>query len=197
MNHLFERMFLYDEGDAGSGAGKKGGDPPKGNKGGTGDPTPPTFDAWLEGQDDATKGLIDGHVKGLKAALGSERDAREKAEEDLRDVASKLEKGSEAQKEVLRLADAVAEGSSKADFYEDAHDAGVTNIKLAYHVATTEKLFDGRGNVNFETLKANYPELFGAKGRKPSGDAGMGTGTQLGKKADMNEAIRAMSGRKT
>jgi hypothetical protein len=175
--------------------GGKGGDPPKTSEPKTGEKPPPTFDSWFEEQPDEIKGLVEGHVKGLKTALGSERDARDKAEKDLRDVAAKLEKGSEAQKQVLELADAVQEGNTKADFYEDAHAAGVSNLKLAWHIAKTEELFDKRGVVDFEKMKANYPELFGRLSKTPPGNVGAGGNQKLAPARSMNEFIRRQAGR--
>ena len=89
----------------------------------------------------------------------------------------------------------MAEGTTKADFYEEAHKAGVSNLKLAYHIATTEELFDKRGAVNFEKMKEAYPELFGKK-QVPRGDAGEGTGTAPGgKEVSMNAFIRKAAGK--
>lgn len=192
-------FFTPDKGDGGDG-GNGEGDPPgtkdkdKG-KGGKGDPTPPTFETWYNGLDATSRDLVDGNVKGLKGALATERDARTKAEDDLRGVAGKLEKGSEAQKEVLRLADDVAENTKKADFYEDAHEAGVSNLKLAFYIATNEGLFDKRGNVNFEGLKKDYPELFGKSSRGSSANAGEGGAGNLTPEPTMTGWIRREAGR--
>ena len=151
---------------------------------------------WHDALPKDAQELVAEREKGLKSALDSERDARKTAETDLRAVAKKLEEGSVAQQEVLKLADQVAEGTTKADFYEDAHKAGVSNLKLAYHVATTEELFDKRGAVNFEKMKESYPELFGKK-QVPRGDAGEGTGTAPGgQKIGMNEFIRRSAGKR-
>jgi hypothetical protein len=150
---------------------------------------------WHDALPPEAQELVAEREKGLKSALDSERDARKTAETDLRAVAKKLEEGSEAQQEVLKLADQVAEGTTKADFYEEAHKAGVSNLKLAYHVATTEELFDKRGAVNFEKMKEAYPELFGKK-QVPRGDAGEGTGTAPGgKDISMNAFIRRSAGK--
>lgn len=201
MKNLLERNLLFAPEDKGAGGGdsKGNGDAkPKGenDKGKVGElKSEPTFEEWLVGQDDTVKGLIDGHVKGLKTALGSEREARGQAEQDLRDVAGKLEEGSAAQKEVLRLADDVAVGNTKADFYEDAHEAGVSNLKLAYHVAVTDDLFDKRGNVNFDKMKEAYPELFGKPPKRPKAGAGEGAGEDLSGQADMNLFIRRSAGK--
>ena len=184
MNDLLGKIrFEADKG--------KGGDLPV-----TKEPNPaPTFDTWYEGQDDTVKGLIEGHVGGLKSALGTERDARGKAEEGLLKVAGKLEKGSEAQKEVLRLADVAASANTKADFYEIAQAAGVSNLKLGYHVAVTDELIDKRGNVNFEKMKETYPELFAKAPKTPSADAGAGKGDGITPAGGMNAFIRQGSGR--
>jgi len=150
---------------------------------------------WHDALPPEAQELVAEREKGLKSALDSERDARKTAETDLRAVAKKLEEGSEAQQEVLKLADQVAEGTTKADFYEEAHKAGVSNLKLAYHIATTEELFDKRGAVNFEKMKEAYPELFGKK-QVPRGDAGEGTGTAPGgKEISMNAYIRRAAGK--
>ncbi len=159
--------------------------------------TPLKWDTFHGSLPEVAQKLIADHESGLRTALVTERDARGDLEKDLKNVAGELEKGSDAQKEVLKLADKVAAGDRKADFYEDAHKAGVSNLKLAYHVAKTDDLFDKRGNVNFEKMKDAYPELFGKK-KVPDGSGGDGTGGgHPGKKQTMNDAIRAMSGRKT
>ena len=146
---------------------------------------------WHDALPKEAQELIATRESGLKTALDSERDARKDAEKDLRAVAKDLEEGSEAQKKVLTLADDVAEGTKKADFYEDAHKAGVSNLKLAFLVATDEGLFDKRGNANFDKLKEGFPELFGKK-RIVDPNAGEGTGRELdGTKADMSEFIRS------
>jgi len=150
---------------------------------------------WHDALPKEAQELVAEREKGLKSALDTERDARKTAEKDLRNVAKKLEEGSEAQQEVLKLADQVAEGTTKADFYEEAHKAGVSNLKLAYHVAITEELIDKRGAVNFEKMKEAYPELFGKK-QVPRGDAGEGTGTAPGgKDISMNAFIRRSAGK--
>jgi len=151
-----------------------------------------TFHASLP--EEAQK-LISDREGGLKTALKTERDARGKAEKDLRDIADKLEKGSDAQKEVLKLADKVAEGTQKSDFYEEAHEEGVSNLKLAYVVAMQDGLISKRGKIDWKTLKESYPELF-SKIKIPDGDAGDGTGSKRpGGKMDMNALIRKKAGR--
>lgn len=196
MNRLWKGILYDKDGTAGGGTDDGKGDPSKDK--GTVDVKPVVldWDTWHGTLPKAAQKLIAAHESGLKTALGSERDARGKAEGDLRNVAKKLEEGSEAQKEVLKLADDVAVGNTKADFYEEAHAAGVSNLKLAYHVAVTEELFDKRGNVDFAKMKETFPELFGKAPIKPKTNAGDGTDTDLGQTADMNAYIRKAAGRR-
>lgn len=154
------------------------------------------WDAWHGSLPEPQQKLIAERESGLKTALDSERDARKTAEKDLRAVAAKLEKGSEAQNEVIKLADAVAESTVRADFYEEAHKAGVSNLKLAFHVASTEDFFDKKGNANFDRMKEQYPELFGVKKPPVKGNAGDGTGsTPTGGKTGMSAWIRSQAGK--
>lgn len=196
MFRLWKGM-LYDKDAAGCGKeGDKGDGKDKGGE------KPPVkvdvldWDTWHGALPKEAQALIADHESGLKTALDTERDARGTAEKALRGVADKLEKGSDAQKEVLKLADEVEAKAAKTEFYEDAHEAGVINLKLAYHIAVTEDLFDRRGNVNFEKLKENYSELFAKAPRKPPADAGKGAGGDLSQSAGMNEFIRQQAGRK-
>ena len=181
--------FAPDDGGAG-GSGEADGEE---NQGEQADVL--VWDTFHDSLKPEAQALIATRESGLKTALSSERDARKTAEKDLRDVADKLEKGSQAQKDVLELADAVAAGTLKSDFYEDAHKSGVTNLKLAYLVAKDDDLFDKRGNVNFEKMKEANPELFGRK-IIPDVGAGDGTGSRdMPKKVDMNAMIRKKAGR--
>ena len=195
MNDL-RKGILFAPDKAGGGTGDGKGDPSD-TTGVAAAAKPAVLDweTWHKALPKEAQTLIADHEGGLKTALGSEREARKTAEKDLRDVAKKLEEGSDAQKEVLRLADDVAAGNTKVDFYEDAHEAGVSNIKLAYHVAVTEDLFDKRGNVDFEKMKTDFPELFAKPTRKPKGGAGDGAGDELGQKAGMSAWIRNQAGR--
>jgi len=162
----------------------------------TGGEKPQTFEAWLEGLTPEAKVLLDTHTAGLKSALDSERGTRKDLEKQVRDLAGKAEKGSEAQTELTRVADGLAEADRKTDFYEAAHAAGVNNLKLAYTVAVQDDMFDRRGGVNFEALKTAYPQLFGGTPAAPPGNAGAGTGTQPpAPKGGMNEFIRRQAGR--
>ena len=166
--------------------------------GGTGDAAhqePLAFDRWIGEQDEAVKTMLDGHTSGLKSALESERENRKKLQKELRELAGKAKEGSEAQTQLTAMADRIEAADMKADFYEEAHAAGVSNLKLAFLVAQEEELFDRRGNVNFEQMKKDYPELFGGRPKVTAGNAGDGTGGTQPSGQDMNSFIRAASGR--
>lgn len=168
------RMFAADSGAGGGGVGNAGGSADANGDQGEGNSETLTFDTWLATQPDDVKGLLDGHTKGLKTALESEREIRKTREKELRDLAKKAEEGSEAQKQLTDLANQESETGRKADFYEAAHAGGVTNLRLAYLVAVQDELFDKKGNVDFDEMKKGYPELFGSKSTA-AGNAGSGT----------------------
>ncbi len=153
-----------------------------------------TYEAWFEKQDETVKGFLDGHTKGLKSALDSERETRKGLEKQMRELATKAEKGSDAEKQLTAFADKLAESDRRADFFDAAHKAKVTNLKLAYITAVTDELFDKKGNVSFDTMKKSYPELF-ASTKTPAGNAGDGTEGTTNVAADMNSRIRRQAGR--
>lgn len=150
-----------------------------------------SFDKWIESQEEKVKGLLESHTKGLKSALDSERETRKGFEKQIKELVGKAEKGSEAERQLNTLLEQAEATNRKAAFYEEAHSAGIANLKLAYIVASTEGLFDKKGNVDFSTMKTNYPELFA----KPiiKGNAGEGTDSEPIKKS-MNDIIRKAAG---
>jgi len=186
------RKGLFYSPDDGAGDGAPGeGEQDQGSQEGEG----LQWDTWHETLPEAAQKLIAEHEGSLKSALKTERDARGEAETKLREIAAELEAGSDLQNKVLELADKEAAASLKAEFYEEAHAASVTNLKLAYHVATTEGFIDKKGKVDFAGMKEEYPELF-VKKFIPDGGAGDGTVGKLpGGKVDMNALIRAKAGR--
>jgi len=161
-----------------------------------GEKQPETYEAWLEGQPAEVKTLLDTHTQGLKSALDSERGTRKDLEKQVRDLAGKAEKGSEAEAQLTKLADDLANEGRRADFYQSAHAAGISDLRLAYLVAVQDEMFDKRGAVNFEELKRTYPLLFGGKPGTPPGNAGAGTGsTPAPPVDDVNAAIRRAANR--
>lgn len=149
----------------------------------------PTFESWLDSQDESVKGLIDGHVKGLKSALDNERTQRSDLARQLREVTTKAEKESELVSAQLEAAE------RRAAFYEDAGrpEIGCSNPKAALALAQAEGLFDKGGRVDWDALKAAAPELF--RPRVPQGNAGVGTGSPPPATNSMNDFIRAAARR--
>lgn len=140
---------------AGNGASSGGGTPPDSQN-----QTPLTFESWLTSQDDAIKKLIDGHIKGLKATLETERTQRKDFERQVKDLASKLEKGSDGWEQAEALASQIAQLERQAAFYDAAHAAGVTNLRLAWLAAQDAKLINDKNQVDLDALKAAHPQLF-------------------------------------
>ena len=191
MSRFLEGLYFSPEADEGEGEGDQEQDGQQQEQ--EGDVL--EWDTFHKALPEEAQKLIASREGGLKTALKTERDARGKVEKDLKDVAGKLEKDSDAQKEVLKLADDVAAGAEKADFYEEAHEEGVSNLRLAYVVAKQDELINKRGKIDWKTLKESYPELFGKK-KVPDGGAGEGTGGRRpGEKVDMNALIRRKAGR--
>jgi len=157
------------------------------------------YEDWFKAQPEHVKKAIDLHTTGLKTALDSERTSRGNLEKQVRELATKAEKGSEAQTQLTQLADQLQGETQRSDFFEAAHTAGVTNLKLAYVVCQTDELFDKKGNVDFDQLKKKYPELFGRvivqNGKRVKGGAGEGSDQNIQKSGDMNSFIRRASGR--
>jgi len=180
--------FLYEAEKGGAGSSDDGGE---------GDPqkTELTFDTWVKDQPDDVKTMLEGRHGRVLADLVGERKTRQDLEKKVRDLAAKSEKDGEMQKQLTDLADKMGEADRRAEFFEAAHAVGVTNLKLAYTVAVTDEMFDRRGQVNFEQLKQQYPELFGSVRKQAPGGAGNGTGGEQKPTGTMNDWIRKKSGR--
>lgn len=155
-----------------------------------------TFDGWLGSQADEVKTLITSHVAGLKSALDSERKQRNELTKSLKDATKDMEAGTKAREALEGLTSRMEEQEAQLAFYDTATAAGITNLKLAWIAAREADAIDKRGNVNLETLKQAYPELF-KKPVPPPGNAGAGQGNGLPGKKDMNNFIRAAAGRQT
>ncbi len=156
---------------------------------------PLTFDLWLAGQPPEVKNLIEERTNGLKSALDSERLQRKDFEKKLRDAAKKLEEGSESRKALEDMAGKLSNLEKQASFFDAAHSAGATNLRLAFLAAQESGLLDGDvGKIDFERFKADFPELFSSP-KTPPGHAG--TGTQHTPAArSMNDFIRTSAGRR-
>lgn len=154
-----------------------------------------TFDSWFATQDEAVKGLLDTHTNGLKSALQSERDQRGKLQGELKKVTKELEEGTEARKQLESITTKLDELETQNAVYETLTAAGITNLKLGWMAVQASGALDKRGNVNIETLKAEYPELF-KKAAPPPGNAGSGQNNGLpAGNGSMDDYIRRAAGR--
>jgi len=94
-----------------------------------------------------------------------------------------------------QLATELATSKAQAAFYEQARQAGVTNLGLAYIAARENGLLDEAGVADLELLKERFPELFRQKAVMPPGNAGSGAGAPA-RQASMNDFIRVAAGRR-
>ncbi len=155
---------------------------------------PLDIEAWLKAQPAEIAAALEDRTKGLKTALDTERETRKAQEKQLRDLAKRAESGSEAQKQLIDLADQIAVRDRQMEFYAEAHKLGVADLKLAWLAAQSDDLIDSKGRTNFDQLKTLHPQLFGVT-TQPRGNAGVGTGGPATGKVDMNRLIRIKAGR--
>lgn len=149
-----------------------------------------TFETWLEEHADV-KPLYEAHTQGLKGALETERASRKELEKQLRGLSKQAEAGSAAQQQLSEIADKLAATERQTKFYDNAHAAGVKNLKLAWKAA--EEFVGADGEVDLNAMKQAYPELF--SGQKPL-DSKAGQGMQNQPEAlTMNDIIRRAAGR--
>ncbi len=196
---LFEMKRFFDVEGGGGGAGNQmvaqGNQPIVPTNASTGNQAvAPTqgvnFEAWLKEPANAEIAkAYETHTQGLRSALNTERTARGDLEKQLRDLAKKAEAGSDAETKLTELANALADKSRQMQFFDAAHEAGVTNLKLAWLAARDAGLVSDKGEVDFDKLKAGYPELFGRAVTAPPVNGGAGNAQQPAK-VDMNDVLR-------
>lgn len=158
----------------------------------------PTFEEWLAKQDEPTKGLITERFKSLEATVRATRTERDDLAKQVREAAKGLEEGSAARKALEEVSGKLEETERRTSFYEEAlkPEISCTQPRLAYMAAMADGLIDGRGRINWETLKTNYPDLFRRTVQIPPGNAGNGAGQQnVPAQRDMNAFIRRAAGR--
>ena len=154
-----------------------------------------TYDAWITEQDESVQGIIGSHIEGLRKALKSERGERKDFEKQLREATVKLEAGSEVRAELEALSTTLETERQRADFYDQAHAAGVSNLRLAWIAAQGGDYLDRKGALDVDALKQDYPELFPAP-QATRGNAGNGAGGEAPSGgSSMNSMIRQMGGR--
>lgn len=155
--------------------------------------TPPTFESWLAGQDETTKGLLDGHTKGLKSALDTERTERTNLATQIKALQAKAEKGSELEKSLIDLQSQLSIAQRRAEFAEEASkpEIGCLNPKLAWLVAEQGALFNSKGIPDWVAIKSQAPELFR---KATTGSVNGGDGNTNTNAFNMNDRIRRAAG---
>ena len=171
------------------------GDPGENQQGGDGT-SPESWETWLESQSEEVRALYEEHTSGLRSALQGERQQRSDLARQLREATAALEEGSEARTTLEQVTAELEVTERRAEFYEQATrpEIGCANVRLAYLAAQEIDAFDRRGNVNWERLKEQFPELF-KQTRAPAGNAGTGTQASPGGDGGMNAIIRRATGR--
>lgn len=154
------------------------------------------FDTWIGTQPEHIKTGLDKHVHGLKSALESERNSRTNLEKQIKTLGKAAGEGTELKEQLDKLSGDLVEERIKNQFFLDAHEAKVTNVKLAWLAAKAEELIDSKGVADFATLRQSNPELFAiAKTVVPPGNQGNGRGQEGERKVTMNDLIRQAAGR--
>ena len=160
------------------------------------DAKPVSFEDWYKGLAPEQQEAVDTHIDGLKSALKSEREERKTVERQLREIAKRAEEGSDLRQQLDTLATEQATANAKATFYEQAHGAGVKNLRLAWLAAADAGLVDAKsGECDFGRLKQAAPELFAPK-LAAGNNAGNGAGQTGVKEPSMNDWLRAAAGRR-
>lgn len=155
---------------------------------------PLNFDKWYGSLDDATRDLFNDRVDGLRSALTSERNERKKLAAQIKELSGKADKGSELAQQLEQLTGNMGKLDQKAQFYEDAHNADVANLRLAWLAAQDLDLIGKDGKVDFNKLREAAPELFRKKVTPPA-NAGQGAGQAGTTQPTMNSFIRKAAGR--
>lgn len=183
---MFKRyLMMFDDAAAGAGNGES----PKG---------PATWDAYVASLPEETRATVTALYESQNSALlktvKATREERDTFASQLRDAAKKMEKGSEAQTQLLEQATALDEANRRADFYEAAPAQECRNPKAAFALAKASNLFLKSGLPDWKAIKEEAPELFGAV-TKPKGKGAAGAGTeQQDKPTSINNFIRAKAG---
>lgn len=151
-----------------------------------------TFADWFEGQDEATKGLVDSHISGLKNALEGERTRRRELSDQLQEAMKGAEKGSELEAALQGMTERLEAAERRNGFFEGALDpqVGCSNPELAFILAEERKLYDRRGLPDWAAIREMAPELFVRPRTTVPRGADPGAGADSPAPADVNALIR-------
>lgn len=161
----FRRSGLYWAPDGSNGGGTPpAGDPPA-NPPAEPPATPQTWDSYLEGLSDDIKALYNTHTQGLRNTVQATRTERDALSQKLGELTKALGKDTpeEARRLLSEMQGGLETANRRATFYEQAtsREVGCRNPKLAWLAAQESGAVNEKGEVNWETLKQGYPELFG------------------------------------
>lgn len=151
----------------------------------------PTFDEWLESQNDEIKAAVADGVAGLRTALDAERKARLDAERIATDNGKRL---TDAQTTATQAQTAYTALLRQTKFGASVRNI-VTDERAAYMIAEAIGAVADDGTPNIEKLKAEHPVLF-AKQQPPAIGAGQVGGGVVVDPRDawrqsVNNALRA------
>ena len=162
---------------------------------------PETPESWFGALPEDAKSIAqkwhDEQVVGLKSALTSERDERKTDrtafQKQLADAIAKA--SGEGKAELEKIQASLGAAGSRADFFADAHEAGVLDLRTAWAAVKEYDLVDRKGNPDLEALKTKCPYLF--QTAKPAAPhIGAGSGTQQPPAPANEDPIRAAVRRK-
>ena len=155
-----------------------------------------SWDEYVATLKPEVKTLYETHTAGLKSALQSERQQRSELAKQIQMLSKQAAEGSDLKKSLEGMTAKLESETQRADFYEQAvrPEIGCSNPFLAFIVAREADAIDGKGRINWDTIKQQAPELFKPKSPPPA-SAGAGTSNPPAAKSSMNDFIRAAAGR--
>lgn len=195
------KYIFRAEGDGGGSAGAGAGQGDNGAGSGDGGGSAWSFDTWSKALPEADRTALTAHIedstKGLKSALEAERTKNKSSEKTLSELLSKVEKGSEAEKQLQQMQADLKEREMQISFLTSANTAGCVDLELALAaVKSNPSRFTNRDDSpNWEALKQAHPMLFStanASANAGAGAGGSGGGGGAGKSQNevMNKLIR-------
>lgn len=157
--------------------------------------TPASFEEFLETQDEGIKALYNSHSEALLNTVRATRTERDDFAKQVKTLAKQQAEGSDAKRQLEELGAQLEKSERRATFLEEASKPEIScrNAKAAWLLADAGNLFTKHGQSDWQAIKAEAPELFGAP--TANANAGNGTGTPPASKKNMNDFIRKASGR--
>lgn len=156
---------------------------------------PLDFDEWINGQDEAIKGLISTRFQNLENTVKATRGERDGLAADIKKLAKDQKEGSEAKAALEKISAQLEATERRAAFLEEALNPAVQckNARAAWLLADAGNLFTKRGTPDWDAIRAEAPELFGLPTARAN--AGNGTQTPPNPSQSMNDFIRKSAGR--